>query len=494
MKTKTFFILLIAIATSFIATSCGVGPAVKELKKYNNPASRYWIDFIKENGINAIDDDGDILLLTAVIENNLPLAKACIKSGANVNLYVNIKDPALVYAVRNGNPDMIRLLIKNKAVIKDENFDCIRMLVKYYDVSNDTIDAILSGVNKNMLDYSDKGIFYGLMIGFNQINPYLFEKLYEKGYKPSPTDYRKFIDIWYMYGNQEVEEISKKILVSCKNTEAAKRVNPVFNYTNSQYYTEKFDTTEERRFEFLKFQVENGAAIKASEKEFEKQFKSNESDFIEALKYFDNEDNLGYIFNLLKNSGDDNIKIDDYIKERLIIPCIYAKDYKKLEIVLNRFKEIGCDTKISDRTFDEPFREVYKESSHEEFEKYVSEIERIMGQNCKSSYFIDDNVVLNYVKEKCGLTSDFSEIARVYELYCEYGTYSFGGIEYSDIIEYSQILDSVIKEIDWFSSLGFFIEDGMLEWYKNRKDFFDAISLDEFKKTKQRETYRYYAD
>ncbi len=61
MKIKKL-IGLLALTSSIFLTSCGVGPAVKELKKVNDETARYWIQFIKENGINAIDRDGDVLI------------------------------------------------------------------------------------------------------------------------------------------------------------------------------------------------------------------------------------------------------------------------------------------------------------------------------------------------------------------------------------------------------------------------------------------------
>ena len=51
MKIKKL-IGLLALTSSIFLTSCGVGPAVKELKKVNDETARYWIQFIKENGIN----------------------------------------------------------------------------------------------------------------------------------------------------------------------------------------------------------------------------------------------------------------------------------------------------------------------------------------------------------------------------------------------------------------------------------------------------------
>lgn len=504
MKTKKFFLVLL-VALSFIITSCGVGPAVKELKKYNTPTSRYWIDFIKKNGINAIDSDGDLLLVAATLENNFPLVKACIKSGADVNRYVKGYYPAIYYAVRDDYSDIARLLVKNKAVVRSEDFDCFQLLVQNQkDVSSDTIDTILSVANKNMLDYSSSkvGIFYNAYFIYNL---YLFENLYKKGYKPSASDYRRFIEIWYekedMYEDKKIKEICKKILISCKNTNAAKRVNPVFNFVESQ----EFDTSEERRFEFLKFQVENGAAIKVSEKEFEKQFKSNEDDFIKALKYFSNQDNLAYIFELLKNSGDNNIEIDQETKDSLLAPCISSKDYEKLEFCANQLIELRNEPKINDKIKDSyeelgyivPWnwndndafvliiKDVYEKSSHEEFEKCVSEVERILGQNCKG-YFIDymkTHGELLSVEEKCGLTRDIR--SNIYDVAYFLSERELGikrklKIKYSDIIGYSKILDSVIEELDWFKSLGFSVKDEYFQKYKDDKDSLNSISQEDF--------------
>ena len=126
------FCALVLVVIGAIASGGGSGvqPAVNELKKINDQPSRYWIKFITENGINAIDGDGDILLVEAAKSNNLPLVKACVKSGADVNLYVKGKAPAVSYAVQNNNLEMLKYLIQENAVIYGENIDAVYIACK----------------------------------------------------------------------------------------------------------------------------------------------------------------------------------------------------------------------------------------------------------------------------------------------------------------------------------------------------------------------------
>ena len=73
MKIKKL-IGLLALTSSIFLTSCGVGPAVKELKKVNDENARYWAEFIKKNGINAIDYENDTVLLYALDTNNTKMS------------------------------------------------------------------------------------------------------------------------------------------------------------------------------------------------------------------------------------------------------------------------------------------------------------------------------------------------------------------------------------------------------------------------------------
>ena len=88
MKIKKL-IGLLAIMCSILLTSCGVGPVVKELKKINDNDSRYWAEFVKKNGINAIDYEDDTVLQYALENYNPSLIKACVKCGATYHVKYN---------------------------------------------------------------------------------------------------------------------------------------------------------------------------------------------------------------------------------------------------------------------------------------------------------------------------------------------------------------------------------------------------------------------
>lgn len=263
MKVKSFFILLIAIATSFIATSCGVGPAVKELKKYNNPTSRYWIDFIKENGINAIDDDGDTLLLTAVIENNLPLAKACIKSGADVNLFPHYKNPALWVAVSYNNVEMVKFLLDNKAKVVSDDYDMIRSSLAFDEKRETEIfDLLFSKVSIDDLNYDLKGTSYfdtidfdfsGISMSQRKACGEVLDRLLKKGYRVNSADlYRIMI---FMKGNDtENVVVCKKVIE--ENVDLID-FKVVFGNMNRYMYNWSYDETRnDSVFEYFKYYVD----------------------------------------------------------------------------------------------------------------------------------------------------------------------------------------------------------------------------------------------
>lgn len=135
---KLFGILVLSVSIFF--TSCGVGPVVKELKKINDNDSRYWSEFIKKNGINAIDQDRDTVLIYAVQKNNTDLIKACIKSGADVNL-IPQNVPPIFYCVANKNIEMVNLFLKNNAYIFYEKFNLIQLSIELYSAINTFDDS-----------------------------------------------------------------------------------------------------------------------------------------------------------------------------------------------------------------------------------------------------------------------------------------------------------------------------------------------------------------
>jgi len=136
MKIKKL-IGLLGLTSSLFLTSCGVGPAVKELKKINDENARYWAEFIKKNGINAIDYENDTVLLYALDTNNTDLVKACIKCGADVNL-TRKQPPLIVYPVLRKDTELVNLFLKKGAVVigKDYYQDSLKYIAEGFSPYN----------------------------------------------------------------------------------------------------------------------------------------------------------------------------------------------------------------------------------------------------------------------------------------------------------------------------------------------------------------------
>ncbi len=78
------------------------------VKTLNMKASKQWLACFQKS-INAND-----LLAKALINDDARLALESLNSGANVDAFnPSLSDPALVYAVKKLNPEMVRFLIKN---------------------------------------------------------------------------------------------------------------------------------------------------------------------------------------------------------------------------------------------------------------------------------------------------------------------------------------------------------------------------------------------
>lgn len=71
--------------------------------------------------INAKDNSGKTLLMNAVIENRVDMAKILIREGADVNLHDYIGYTALHYAAQDFSYEMCKLLLENKAVVNDRD-------------------------------------------------------------------------------------------------------------------------------------------------------------------------------------------------------------------------------------------------------------------------------------------------------------------------------------------------------------------------------------
>ncbi len=199
MKIKKL-IGLLAIMCSILLTSCGVGPVVKELKKINDHDSRYWAEFVKKNGINAIDYEEDTVLQYALENYNHDLIKACIKCGANVNLTTK-NAPLLYYPVAHKDIELVELFLKKGAVVIGETpyQDTLLYSCAAYTSSNpfdDNAKSIyellftkisLEDLNR-MADYIGEGYFANISSGNKNAIEYILDSSISKGYKLTEKD------------------------------------------------------------------------------------------------------------------------------------------------------------------------------------------------------------------------------------------------------------------------------------------------------------------
>ena len=210
MKIKKL-IGLLALTSSIFLTSCGVGPAVKELKKVNDENARYWAEFIKKNGINAIDYENDTVLLYALDTNNTDLVKACIKCGADVNL-TRKQPPLIVYPALNKDVELVKLFLSKGAIVIGNNDyqDSLKYIVKGFSQYNPfdedakrIIDLLftkvtLEDINSIAKDngagyfayYSSESISFGSKEAFEAI----FDNIIYKGYELTEKDIYKISD------------------------------------------------------------------------------------------------------------------------------------------------------------------------------------------------------------------------------------------------------------------------------------------------------------
>jgi len=199
MKIKKL-IGLLALTSSIFLTSCGVGPAVKELKKINDENARYWAEFIKKNGINAIDYENDTVLLYALDTNNTDLVKACIKCGADVNL-TRKQPPLIVYPALNKDVELVKLFLsKGAIVIGNNNYqDSLKYIVNGFsqynpfdDDAKKIIDLLftkvtLDDINSIAKDNGD-GYFENYSSGNKKAFEAIFDNIIYKGYELTEKD------------------------------------------------------------------------------------------------------------------------------------------------------------------------------------------------------------------------------------------------------------------------------------------------------------------
>lgn len=384
MKIKKL-IGLLALTSSIFLTSCGVGPAVKELKKINDETARYWIKFIKENGINAIDRDGDVLITWAADVNNTALVKACIKSGADVNINLNeIRLTPLQYALCNDNPEMIKALVNNKAVLRTEFMDHLNSVAnKSKAICKESVDAIMAKTNSKMLDYSnsDSGVLYNCQ--GCEFNTYFFECLEKKGYKPSTNDCRRLLIEWYNAREKpDQAAICEKILEKSKDRLANVEIID-FSHDNT-YYT---NNPEDWRFKFFKYQIDSG------------QSSNTEAVYSAPINYFTGEHVLYAVNEYIKHD----------FKKIVLRDVLINTDLNTFSNVIETLKKNNIEFEY----FKSDLGKIYNTVSLEDFYKYCE----LLNYN-KAEFFDDFSYYFTHkynVSDVERYISYYEEIPRIRE-------------------------------------------------------------------------------
>lgn len=434
-KNKIYVILTIFVTILFLS-SCGVGPAVKELKKINNSDARYWIDFIKKNGINAIDDDGDVLLLSAAKADNTALVKACIKSGAEVNMYVTkgyIKQgPALSIAIKNGNTEMIEALLKAKAVIRsdDDNIDNLALLFRDKKTQQpEVLEAVLSKAKKYDLNYyaSEDGLldkFYDVIddnLFFENINKFL-----KKGYKPSEGDYNIILEKLAEIQPENYKQIYNDLHYAVLD----------YDYVNTIPYVVSEDYTV--TYKFLSEEIRMFILKQYLPQMFDTENETNFSIIMSCFRTFSGENRAEW-YHLMKEvkglypekisfSQDD---VERFIDAELCDSTLTLE--KRFELI----KEVLADGyQYNERWFNSYLDDTYR-NRKEEFEetcKYYKEV----------NFDLAKSPLLDHLVRDIGAEHFFG----FYEYWKE--TFLNGSNK-----EIKEILARTVKEVEYLKSLGF---------------------------------------
>ncbi|OQB02087.1 MAG: Ankyrin repeats (3 copies) [Spirochaetes bacterium ADurb.Bin215] len=213
---KKFLYGFLVLSIAFSLSSCNnVGPVIKVLKKINTEPARHWITFLKENGIDAIDENGNTILLMAVQSDDPKFVEACLKSGADVNISSKYIKFPLTIAVEKNNVAIADMLLKKKASLNPrESENCLAIAMKLKN--QEMIDLLLK--YKPDLDGSvNRAIFFREPPTLQVI-----ESLDKAGYKPSPDDLDQIIQAYYL----ATDETEKQKLLSFVGKYAK---NPVYN-------------------------------------------------------------------------------------------------------------------------------------------------------------------------------------------------------------------------------------------------------------------------
>lgn len=151
-------VFLCALLAALCFTSCGgESKVVKYLRQdINDSAARYWASFVEENGINAIDEDGDTLLYYAVEKyNDAHLVELCLNAKADCTLQPRGRRPLIDSAFKNFNPEVLALLFKHGVSVRGDKYDLLRSV--FYDKKTaawaNCIKFLLPYYTEEQMDY-----------------------------------------------------------------------------------------------------------------------------------------------------------------------------------------------------------------------------------------------------------------------------------------------------------------------------------------------------
>lgn len=247
--------------------------AVKELEKINNSESRYWVTFIKTYGINAIDDDGDTLLYAAVDNGNLPLAKACLKSGADIKMQVH-NQYILTYA--SPHYELAKFLLDNGAVVPvEERYNLINSIMSASSMwwsggseqKEKYLSLLIDNFPKDKLDFIKNGYTFfnqpSSMYAdtyYNQVKRYsnLIKRLADRGWKPGLRDF-EFIIRWILTsGDAESSSILLDMVEKLVKDKSYRKLNENNPDHLLHYLYSAYCTNYENRYELCEMFIKNG--------------------------------------------------------------------------------------------------------------------------------------------------------------------------------------------------------------------------------------------
>lgn len=215
--------LLVIIPVS-IVNGKSIKPVVKILMQENTNDTRYWVNFIKKNGIDAIDSDGITLLLWALIREDVKLTKAVLKAGADPNR-TSLKYLAPFDTAARAYDDekcsaMLKILYKYGAkpvqefnsgyicdpLMRSRLWDRADILLPYYKKSKN-LDYTTKSYRQSF-NYKDTG---RTIISDSIIN--FIEKCCQAGIKFSYSD-SSFIAEQYLFAVGKNKEILKNAIIN----------------------------------------------------------------------------------------------------------------------------------------------------------------------------------------------------------------------------------------------------------------------------------------